>query len=167
MVAEHGLVTIGEQNQTLTLSGKSGTVPVSILNKTNSTVSVYVQAHSDQSVHLKVPEKPELQSVAPGQNETVRIRVEGEGNGQTVHLTATLYTCSEGTADCTYYPTDLHTKLKDHNGTAIIPVKVSRIGIIALGLMIGSGVLLVALIGLRVYRAKRAQHASAQDTMAS
>ena len=46
-------------------------------------------------------------------------------------------------------------------------MKISAIGIIALALMIGSAALLVLAIGLRVYRAKRAHHAPAQDTMAS
>ena len=57
--------------------------------------------------------------------------------------------------------------LKTDNDRTEITVKVSRIGIIALGMMVGSGMLLVMLIGLRVYRAKRAHHAPAQDTMAS
>jgi hypothetical protein len=167
VVQEHSLVSIAQQRpQTLTLSGKSGTVPISIINKTNSSVHVYVQAHSSQSVKLKATD-PGLQTVTSGQSATVRIRVEGEGNGQTVDLTATLYTCDDFASGCTYYPSDLFTPLKTNDSTVTIPVKVSRIGIIALGLMIGSGVLLVALIGLRVYRAKRAQHAPAQDTMAS
>ncbi|NUP51591.1 MAG: hypothetical protein HOW97_30380 [Catenulispora sp.] len=167
VLQEHGLVGIGEQSQTLTLSGKSGTVPISIINRTNSAVHVYVQAHSEQKLQLKVADDQGLQTVASGQSATVRIRVEGEGNGQTVNLTATLYTCQDFSSGCTYRPTGLFTDIKADKSSVTIPVKVSRIGIIALGLMIGSGVLLVALIGLRVYRAKRAQHASAQDTMAS
>ncbi|GAA1958831.1 DUF6049 family protein [Catenulispora subtropica] len=173
VVKEHGLVAIGGQQQTLTLSGKSGSVPVTIVNNTNSAIHIYLQAHSKQSMQLKVAENQGLQTVARGQSATVRIHVEGEGNGQKIELVATLYTCSDFSSGCTYYPSGLFTELKPEKGhlgpvgQVIIPVKVSRIGIIALGLMIGSGVLLVALIGLRVYRAKRAQHASAQDTMAS
>ena len=166
VVQEHGLVSIAKQRQTLTLSGKSGMVPITIVNRTNYSVHVYVQAHSEQSVKLKATD-PGLQSVPSGTTATVRIRVEAQGNGQTVRLTATLYSCDDFTSGCTYYPGDLFTPLKSADGEVEIPVKVSRIGIIALGLMIGSGILLVALIGLRVYRAKRAQHAPAQDTMAS
>ncbi|NUR59625.1 MAG: hypothetical protein HOV87_13300 [Catenulispora sp.] len=166
VVQEHGLVSIAKQRQTLTLSGKSGMVPITIVNKTNSAVHVFVQAHSEQSVKLKATD-PGLQTVTSGTTATVRIRVEAQGNGQTVKLMATLYTCDDFSSGCTYYPGDLFTPLKSEDGAVEIPVKVSRIGIIALGLMIGSGILLIALIGLRVYRAKRAQHAPAQDTMAS
>ncbi|MFL6114559.1 MAG: hypothetical protein ACJ786_24880 [Catenulispora sp.] len=166
VVAEHALVQIGGKTQPLTLSGKSGKIPVPIVNQTNSTVRVYLHARSKGSVQLKVDPNQGLQPVPSGQTNTVQIEVQGEGNGQQVELVATLYTCPEFTSNCAYYPTNLFTPIAD-KGTATIPVKVSRIGIIALGLMIGSGVLLVALIGLRVYRAKRAQHGSAQDTMAS
>jgi hypothetical protein len=173
VVEEHALVWIGGQEQALTLSGKSGLVPVTIVNKTNAAVHVYLQAHSKQRVKLKVNENQGLQTVASGQKATVSIHVEGEGNGQEVGLDATLYTCAELTSSCLYYPSDLKYSPSDpvqaaklKKGNVEIPVKVSRIGVIALGLIIGSGVLLVALIGLRVYRAKRAHHAPAQDTMA-
>jgi len=104
--------------------------------------------------------------VLPGQVNTVRIPVQAQGNGQQVVLVAKLYTCKDQKQNCTYYPTNLIKPLKK-DGSTSVTVKVSRIGIIALGLMIGSGMLLILLIGLRVYRAKRTHHAPAQDTMAS
>jgi hypothetical protein len=167
VVDDFGLVSIGGQTEPLTLSGKTGKVPITIQNGTKATIRVYLGVQSSHTLQLKVAEDQGLHIIPPGQNATVRIPVQAGGNGLQVRLTATLYTCSELSADCTYYPSNLHTPLKDDNGQTPITVKVSRIGIIALALMIGSGMLLILLIGLRVYRAKRTHHAPAQDTMAS
>ncbi len=166
-VADHALVSIGGQAPPLTMSGKSGTVPVTIRNQTNTAITVYVRAHTSHTVQLKVNEDQGPHSVERGQSATIRIPVKGEGNGVQVDLYATLYTCPDMTQNCTYYPSSLIKPINEDGGHTKVTVKVSRIGIIALGLIIGSGILLVLLIGLRVYRAKRTHHAPAQDTMAS
>ncbi|WP_194898491.1 hypothetical protein [Catenulispora pinisilvae] len=167
VVADHGLVSFGTQTPPLTMSGKSGTVPVTINNRTNTTIRIYLRAHDEgaHTMELKFDEDQGPHTVDPGQTATVRIPVQARGNGQQVTLSATLYTCEDLSQNCTYYPSNLFTPLK--GGFTTVTVKVSRIGIIALALIIGSGLLLILLIGLRVYRAKRAHHAPAQDTMAS
>lgn len=168
VVADHALVSFGQQNPPLTMSGKSGTVPVTINNKTDATIQVYLRIQ-DQGAHtmfLQVNQDQGVHSVQSGQSATIRIPVQARGNGQQVTLTAQLYTCADTHDDCTYYPSNLITHVANGSVTSVT-VKVSRIGLIALGLMIGSGALLILLIGLRVYRAKRTHHAPAQDTMAS
>ena len=169
VVKDHGLVSVGQQPPPLTLSGKTGTVPVTIKNDTDAGIVVYLRAHVEgaHTMDLKVAEDQGAHPVAPGQVSTVSIPVQAEGNGQHVTLIATLYTCGVKTENCTYNPPNLTSPLKDDTSYTKVTVKVSRIGIIALGLMIGSGMLLVLLIGLRVYRAKSTHHAPAQDTMAS
>ncbi|MEY9857666.1 hypothetical protein ABH935_003274 [Catenulispora sp. GAS73] len=166
-VADHALVSIVGQTAPLTMSGKSGTVPVAIRNQTTATIKVYLRAHTSHTVQLKVDEDQGVHPVERGQSATIRIPVKGEGNGVQVDLYATLYTCADMSQNCTYYPASLIKPTNEDGGHTKVTVKVSRIGIIALSLIIGSGVLLVLLIGLRVYRAKRTHHASAQDTMAS
>lgn len=165
----HGLVSFGSQTPPLTMSGKTGTVPVTIKNDTDATIVVYLRAREEgaHTMDLKVNEDQGAHSVLPGQVNTVRIPVQAKGNGQQVTLIATLYTCADIHQNCTYNPQFLSTPLKTDTSVTEVRVHVSRIGIIALGLMIGSGMLLVLLIGLRVYRAKRTHHAPAQDTMAS
>jgi len=166
-VHDHALVSFGGQTPPLTMSGKSGTVPVTIKNQTNATITVYLRAHASHSVQLKVDENQGPHSVDSGQSATIRIPVKGEGNGVQVDLYAMLYTCKDMSQNCTYYPSGLIKPTNEDGGHTQVTVKVSRIGIIALSLIIGSGMLLVLLIGLRVYRAKRTHHAPAQDTMAS
>jgi hypothetical protein len=166
-VSDHALVSFGSQTPPLTMSGKSGTVPVTVKNQTNATIRVYLRTSTSHSVDLKVSPTQGAHDVDPGQSATIRIPVQGRGNGEQVTLSATLYTCAQATSECAYYPSDLLTSVNPSGGQTQVTVKVSRIGIIALALIIGSGVLLVLLIGLRVLRAKRAHHAPAQDTMAS
>ena len=166
-VADHALVSFGAQTPPLTMSGKSGTVPVTIRNQTNTTITVYLRAHTSHTMQLKVDENQGPHTVERGQSATIRIPVKGEGNGVQVDLYATLYTCKDISQNCTYYPSSLLKRTNEDGGHTQVTVKVSRIGIIALSLIIGSGMLLVLLIGLRVYRAKRTHHAPAQDTMAS
>lgn len=168
VVNDHGLVSFGQQTPPLTMSGKTGTVPVTIKNDTDAAIVIYLRAQ-EQGAHtmeLKVNRDQGAHTVLPGQVNTVRIPVQAQGNGQHVVLVAKLYTCGDQKQNCTYYPANLIKPLKK-DGSTSVTVKVSRIGIIALGLMIGSGMLLILLIGLRVYRAKRTHHAPAQDTMAS
>jgi hypothetical protein len=168
VVNDHGLVSFGQQTPPLTMSGKTGTVPVTIRNDTDAAIVIYLRAQ-DQGAHtmeLKVNEDQGAHTVLPGQVNTVRIPVQALGNGQQVVLVAKLYTCGDQKQNCTYYPANLIKPL-NNDGSTNVTVKVSRIGIIALSLMIGSGMLLILLIGLRVYRAKRTHHAPAQDTMAS
>ncbi|MEY9927179.1 hypothetical protein ABH926_001804 [Catenulispora sp. GP43] len=169
VVTDHGLVSFGTQTPPLTMSGKSGTVPVTIKNDTDAPITIYLRAQDTgaHTMELKVAEDQGPHSINKGQSATVRIPVQALGNGQPVTLQATLYTCKDTTENCTYYPANLSTPLKANTSVTYVTVKVSRIGIIALGLMIGSGFLLILLIGLRVYRAKRTHHAPAQDTMAS
>jgi hypothetical protein len=169
VVAAHALVSFASQTPPLTMSGKSGTVPVAIRNQTDATIRVYLGTKTSQTLQLKVGQNQGPQTVPRGQSATVRIPVKGAGNGNQILLTAKLYTCPDVTDDCAYYPSNLITKLKQDGGQTMVTVEVSRIGIIALALIIGSGMLLVLLIGLRVYRAKRTHHspAPAQDTMAS
>jgi len=168
VVTDHGLVSFGEQTPPLTMSGKTGTVPVTIKNDTDAAIVIYLRAQElgAHTMELKVNADQGAHTVLPGQVNTVRIPVQAQGNGQQVVLVAKLYTCKDQKQNCTYYPTNLIKPLKK-DGSTSVTVKVSRIGIIALGLMIGSGMLLILLIGLRVYRAKRTHHAPAQDTMAS
>ena len=166
-VADHALVSFGMQTPPLTMSGKSGTVPVTVKNQTNATIRVYLGVHTSHSVDLKADQNQGAHTVDSGLSATIRIPVQGRGNGDKVTLTAELYTCADVTEACAYYPSSLVTRVDSSGGTTDVTVKVSRIGIIALALMIGSGVLLIVLIGLRVLRAKRTHHAPAQDTMAS
>ena len=169
VVTDHGLVSFGTQTPPLTMSGKSGTVPVTIKNDTDAPITIYLRAQDTgaHTMELKVSADQGPHSINKGQSATIRIPVQALGNGQPVTLKATLYTCKDLNENCTYYPANLSTPLKGDSSVTFVTVKVSRIGIIALGLMIGSGFLLVLLIGLRVYRAKRTHHAPAQDTMAS
>lgn len=166
-VSDHALVSFGSQTPPLTMSGKSGTVPVTVKNQTNATIKVYLGVRTSHTVDLKADQNQGAHTVDSGLSATIRIPVQGRGNGDRVTLTAELYTCAAVTESCAYYPSGLLTKVDPSGGTTEVAVKVSRIGIIALALMIGSGVLLIVLIGLRVLRAKRAHHAPAQDTMAS
>ncbi len=148
----------------LTLSGKSGKVPVTIKNNLPLNIRIGLVAKSSNGMRLSVDPYQGVHDVGRGGSVTVEIPVKAVGNGQQVTLTAELcqplpaFTAANPT--CVPYSTA-------KGGAVDAPVKVSAIGIIALGLMIGSAAVLVIAIGLRVYRANRAHHASAQDTMSS
>jgi hypothetical protein len=166
---QHDKVSFLPQSVPLTLSGKSGSVPVTIQNDLPTGIVVDVQACSESSYRVKVTRQPGRIAIPGNSQQTVKIPVSVVGNGQQVNLRASLYTPgSEGQVGQPYYSSDTCAPgAKVPTGVASLTVRISAIGIIALALMIGSAALLVVAIGLRVYRANRAHHASAQDTMAS
>lgn len=166
---QHDKVSFLPQSVPLTLSGKSGSVPVTIQNDLPTGIVVDVQACSESSYRVKVTRQPGQVAIPGNSQQTVKIPVSVVGNGQQVNLRASLYTPgANGQVGQPYYSSDTCAPgAKVATGVASLTVRISAIGIIALALMIGSAALLVVAIGLRVYRAKRAHHASAQDTMAS
>lgn len=167
--SQHSKVYFLRQAAPVTLSGKSGTVPVTIQNDLPTGIVVDVQACSQSSYRVKVTRQPGRIAIPGGSEQTVKIPVSVVGAGQQVSLHASLYTPGpDGQPGEPYYSADTCAPgTSAPPGVASLTVKISAIGIIALALMIGSAALLVVAIGLRVYRANRAHRASAQDTMAS
>jgi hypothetical protein len=151
----------------LTLSGKSGKVPITIVNSLPVPVRVNVQGSSVLPIRLGVTSQPGEVVVVGGASRTVQIGVHAVGSGQTVQVTVQLFQPGrDGQPGPPYYPPG--TDDPQHpRGVAKAEVRVSAIGIVALTLMIGSAAVLVGAIGVRVYRANRAHHASGHDTMAS
>jgi hypothetical protein len=169
VTAQHDKVAFIPQSTPLTLSGKSGTVPVTIENNLPADVIVYVQACSELSNRVKVTSQPIQVPIGRYSQGTAKIRVSVVGNGQQVGLRASLYAPGpDGQPGQSYYaPDSCAPGSTAPAGIASLTVRISAIGIIALALMIGSAALLILAIGLRVYRANRAHRAPAQDTMAS
>lgn len=169
VAAQHAKVSFLPQSAPLTLSGKSGNVPVTIQNDLPTGIVVDVMACSESSYRVKVTRQPGRIAIPGNSQQTVKIPVSVVGNGQQVGLRASLYTPGpDGQPGQPYYSADTCSPgTSAPAGVASLTVRISAIGIIALALMIGSAALLVVAIGLRVYRAKRAHHAPAQDTMAS
>jgi hypothetical protein len=154
----------------LTLSGKTGQIPVTIKNDLSVAVVVNLQASSDGRNWLDVTSQPGQTIVPRGGTSTVRIPVRAVGSGHKVTITAVLHQpgpAADKPGDL-YYPAGTGCKSDGSClGQVHALVKVSAIGIIALALMIGSAAVLVVAIGLRVLRANRAHHAAGHDTMAS
>ena len=143
--------------RTLTVSGKSGTFPVSIVNNSPYPVQVKLRLSANNLTNrLKIPGTGTLDVPVISSMGQVKVDVpfRATGSGQAVRVDLALLIPATGQL---YAPsTDTH-----------MLVQVNEVGLIALGLMIGSATLLVVAIGLRVYRSNRAHHAAGQDTMAS
>ena len=152
----------------LTLSGKSGKIPITVKNDLPVQVVVNVQASSQLTNRLAVTAQPGQVVVPRNGTKTVQVPVRVVGSGQTVRVTATLYQPGKNDRPADpYYPAGVTCPKGVCSGLVYADVHVSAIGIVALALMIGSAAVLVVAIGLRVVRANRAHHAAGHDTMAS
>ena len=157
----------------LTLSGKSGKIPITVKNDLPVQVVVNVQASSQLTNRLAVTAQPGQVVVPRNGTKTVQVPVRVVGNGQTVKVDAALYQPGQdGRPADLYYPAGASCPKSicvgpPKQGQVHAFVHVSAIGIVALALMIGSAAVLVVAIGLRVVRANRAHHAPGHDTMAS
>jgi len=125
----------------LTLSGKTGEIPVTVRNNLLVPVTVNLHAVSGMSPLLSVTAQPETAVVPARGTKTVKIPVHVVGSGHRVEVTTQLCQPRKDGQSCTpYYPVGTDSK---NMGTTVSDVKVSAIGVIALALMLGSAAVLV------------------------
>jgi hypothetical protein len=122
----------------ITLSGKSGSVPITIVNNLAQPVRLRLDVTSLRPDVLRITAHP-MVTVDPGSQQIVQVAAHASGSGVVVPV---------------------HVRLLTPNGTAYgraqdIQVHVTNIGVIALVILLGSAALVVLAVVLRLYRAAR------------
>lgn len=125
----------------LTLSGKSGSIPFTVVNRLPESVKLGLSIQTDRT-GLRVTQIP-VRKFATGST-TVDVKVTAETPGANVHVTAYLINSA-----------GQHYGSAESGGSQSLQVKVTSIGFVALLLFAGSAALLVFAVGLRIYRGRR------------
>ncbi|OIV37226.1 hypothetical protein BIV57_11945 [Mangrovactinospora gilvigrisea] len=132
-----GAVRIAPKSSTITLSGQSATIPVTVLNNLEQTVQVVVRMQSDQPTRVTVGDGHRL-NIPPRTNRQVEFPTTATTNGRAV-VTVRLY--------------DLQGKA--YGPTQRITINVTSAGNSVL-IVVGLGLLIVVVAIIRMYR-KRAR----------
>jgi hypothetical protein len=125
----------------LTLSGTSGSIPFTVVNRLPQDVKLGLSVQTSPS-GLNVTQIPVR--VFPAGSTTVEVKVSTKVASSTYQVTAFLVT-----SDGTHYGT------AKSGGLQSLQVTVTSIGFVALLLFAGSAALLVFAVGLRIYRGRK------------
>jgi hypothetical protein len=130
---------------TLTLSGRSGTIPVTVKNELNQRVTGLVlrlTSNADIRLEIKNPRQPI--TIEGGHTRTLKFQTSASANGR-VELTAALYTAQ----GALYY----------NSRVVEFDVKITKVTDLVM-LIIAAGLLLLVLAGVRIYRQRKRQAAA-------
>lgn len=133
---------------TLTLSGRSGTIPVTVKNELNQPVTGLVlrlTSNTDIRLEIKNPQQPI--TIDGGHTRTLKFQTSASANGR-VTVTAALYT-TEGA-------------LYRNSRIVEFDVKITKVTDLVM-LIIAAGLLLLVLAGVRIYRQRKRQAAADDD----
>jgi hypothetical protein len=125
----------------LTLSGTSGAIPFTVVNKLPQTVELGLQIETKRT-GLTVTQVP-VRKFATGTT-TVEVKVTASAPGAVVQVTAYLVNSAQR-----------HYGSAESGGSQTLQVTVTSYGFVALLLFAGSAALLVFAVGLRIYRGRR------------
>ncbi len=139
-----GAVRILDKNQ-LTLSGRSGTVPITVKNDLNQPITgLVLRVSSDSNIRLKIHDPEQPISIGAGHTRTLKFQTTASANGP-AQISAGLYTLNG---------------LPYNSGSAItFGVSINKVTDLVM-LIIAAGLLLLVLAGVRIYRQRKRQAAA-------
>ncbi|HEY5837382.1 DUF6049 family protein [Streptomyces sp.] len=132
--------------QSLTLSGRSGTIPVTVKNDLGQPITgLVLRLTSDRNIRLEIRGPQQPISIEGGHTRTLKFQTTASANGP-AHVTAALYT---------------------QNGALYgkgvgFDVKITKVTDLVM-LIIAAGLLLLVLAGVRIYRQRKRQTAVEDD----
>lgn len=133
---------------TLTLSGRSGTIPVTVKNDLGQPITgLVLRLTSSQNIRLEIRNPEQPISIEAGRTRTLKFQTKASANGPT-QLTAALYT-----KDGQVYG--------GSGGSVSFRVNITKVTDLVM-LVIAAGLLLLVLAGVRIYR-QRKRRAAAGD----
>lgn len=139
-------VRIVGKSSTLTLSGRSGTIPVTVKNDLGQPITgLVLRLTSLQSIRLEIHDAEQPISIEGGHTRTLKFQTTASANGP-AHLTAALYTPNGRLYG-------------GRDGTVPFEVKITKVTDLVM-LIIGIGLLLLVLAGVRIYRQRKRQAAA-------
>ncbi|CAG6393507.1 DUF6049 family protein [Actinacidiphila cocklensis] len=122
----------------LTLSGRSGTIPVTVKNELGQPVKgLVLRLKSGANIRLEIKESDQPITIEGGHTRTLKFQTTASANG-TVQVIAQLYTENKGLYG-TAQPFDVH---------------INKVTDLVM-LIIGAGLLLLVLAGVRIYRQRK------------
>jgi hypothetical protein len=137
----------------LTLSGRSGTIPVTVKNDLGQAITgLHLRLTSGTTIRLEIsgPQQPIF--IEAGHTKTLKFRTTARGNGST-QITAALYS-----PDGSLYGGRLN-GTNNTAGTIKFEVKITNVTDLVM-LIIAAGLLLLVLAGVRIYRQRKRRAAA-------
>ncbi|WP_435172477.1 DUF6049 family protein [Actinacidiphila sp. bgisy145] len=132
------------QKSDLTLSGRSGTIPVTVKNELGQQINgLVLRLSSNSNIRLKIKDPQQPITIDGGHTRTLKFQTTASANGP-AQITAHLYTQSGA-----LYGDTVDFKVQLTNVTDLVM------------LIIAAGLLLLVLAGVRIYR-QRKRHAAAE-----
>lgn len=128
---------------TLTLSGRSGTIPITVKNELGQPVNVVLKLTSGANIRLKIKNAAQPITIEGGHTRTLKFETKAGANG-TVQVSAALYTVDN--------------RLYGYGTSVKFDVHVNKVTDLVM-LIIGAGLLLLVLAGVRIYRQRKRQGA--------
>jgi len=131
---------------TLTLSGRSGTIPITVKNDLGQPITgLVLRLTSGTNIRLEIRNPDQRIAIDGGHTRTLKFQTKANANG-TVRITAQLYT-QNGTQSSALYGNYVQ-----------FDVKITKVTDLVM-LIIGAGLLLLVLAGVRIYRQRKRQAA--------
>jgi len=135
---------------TLTLSGRSGTIPVTVKNDLGQPITgLVLRLTSGTNIRLEIRNPDQQIPIDGGHTRTLKFQTKANANG-TVRITAQLYT-QNGTQSSALYGNYVQ-----------FDVKITKVTDLVM-LIIAAGLLLLVLAGVRIYRQRKRQAADGDD----
>ncbi|NUS13421.1 MAG: hypothetical protein HOY69_18805 [Streptomyces sp.] len=129
------------EKTTLTLSGRSGTIPVTVKNELSQPVNLVLKLTSGANIRLGIKDSKQPITIEGGHTRTLKFQTKASANG-TVWITAHLYTVDN----------------RLYGNTVTFDVHINKVTDLVM-LIIGAGLLLLVLAGVRIYRQRKKQAA--------
>ncbi|WP_328466587.1 DUF6049 family protein [Streptomyces sp. NBC_00448] len=132
------------QKSNLTLSGRSGTIPVTVKNELGQQINgLVLRLSSNSNIRLKIKDPQQPITIDGGHTRTLKFQTTASANGP-AQITAHLYTQNGAL----------------YGGTVDFKVQLTNVTDLVM-LIIAAGLLLLVLAGVRIYR-QRKRHAAAE-----
>ncbi|MFF7192497.1 MULTISPECIES: DUF6049 family protein [unclassified Streptomyces] len=130
---------------TLTLSGRSGTIPVTVKNELNQPITnLVLRLTSNTDIRLEIKDPQQPIAIDGGHTRTLKFQTSASANGK-VRVTAALFT-AQGV-------------LYRNSNAVEFDVKITKVTDLVM-LIIAAGLLLLVLAGVRIYRQRKRQAAA-------
>jgi hypothetical protein len=140
-----GAVHILEKT-TLTLSGRSGTIPVTVKNELSQPITgLVLRLTSTANIRLEIRNPQQPITIEGGHTRTLKFQTKASANGK-VGITAALYTQDN----------------RLYGAAQQFDVKITKVTDLVM-LIIAAGLLLLVLAGVRIYRQRKRQAAAGED----
>jgi Family of unknown function (DUF6049) len=132
---------------TLTLSGRSGTIPITVKNDLGQPITgLVLRLTSGTNIRLEIRNPDQRIAIDGGHTRTLKFQTKANANG-TVRITAQLYTQNTAQSSALY------------GNYVQFDVKITKVTDLVM-LIIGAGLLLLVLAGVRIYRQRKRQAAA-------